>query len=126
MIECVPGDRNAHADLRKLQADHKRKKLRNRYNWNRIWMWFAEEVTPDNQILFCDTCNVAVHQLCYGIEKVPAGDYHCITCRHLGRDKGGRSKYLNKSKRMVMALPINCELCPISFSFLGEIQRCFG
>ena len=27
MIECVPGDRNAHADLRKLQADHKRKQV---------------------------------------------------------------------------------------------------
>ena len=33
---------------------------------------FDGEVTPENQIIFCDTCNVAVHQGCYGIEKVPS------------------------------------------------------
>jgi hypothetical protein len=60
------------------------------------------EVTPDNQILFCEACNVAVHQFCYGIERIPAGDYYCLACRYLGRDK------LDSAPA---PLPIRCELC---------------
>ena len=60
------------------------------------------EVTPDNQILFCEACNVAVHQVCYGIAQVPAGDYYCLPCHKLGRDR-----------RMAAPLPIACELCPL-------------
>lgn len=55
------------------------------------------EVTPENQILFCENCNVAVHQFCYGVEKIPAGDYYCPACKF----------NLDKS-----AVPeIFCELC---------------
>jgi len=73
------------------------------------------EVTPDNQILFCEACNVAVHQMCYGIDEVPEGDYYCIACRYLGRDK--MSKALSQRggdvKRVAPSpLPICCELCP--------------
>lgn len=73
------------------------------------------EVTPDNQILFCEACNVAVHQMCYGIEEVPEGDYYCIACRYLGRDKMSEalSQRGGESRRPAPSpLPICCELCP--------------
>lgn len=35
------------------------------------------EVTPDNQIIFCESCDVPVHQLCYGVEKIPSEVRNC-------------------------------------------------
>jgi hypothetical protein len=64
------------------------------------------EVSQKNQILFCESCNVAVHQGCYGIDSIPAGDYFCHACRYYGRDTKS-SKQVNKGP-----LPIMCELCP--------------
>ncbi|GKY91265.1 hypothetical protein MPSEU_000099100 [Mayamaea pseudoterrestris] len=71
------------------------------------------EVTPDNQILFCESCNVAVHQMCYGIDRIPAGDYYCIPCRYLGRDKTDQRRQEYGGPKLAAApLPIVCELCP--------------
>lgn len=34
-----------------------------------------------NQIVFCERCDVAVHQHCYGIATVPDGEWLCEPCR---------------------------------------------
>jgi hypothetical protein len=97
------------------------------------------EVTPENQILFCESCNVAVHQLCYGIEKVPDGDYYCIACRYYKRDRlmetmSNRQLTVKDasttSRTALDPLPICCELCPVrqgaytqsAFHFSSEIK----
>lgn len=38
------------------------------------------ESKPPNQILFCDGCDVAVHQKCYGVAKIPKEDWYCKDC----------------------------------------------
>lgn len=31
-----------------------------------------------NEMVFCDNCNICVHQACYGITNIPSGK--CLTC----------------------------------------------
>ncbi|XP_076056710.1 uncharacterized protein LOC143034484 [Oratosquilla oratoria] len=33
-----------------------------------------------NEMVFCDACNICVHQACYGITAIPSGSWHCRTC----------------------------------------------
>ena len=65
-------------------------------------------ITSDNQILFCESCNVAVHQKCYMIEKVPSGDWFCKVCRYFKRDLLPKDSNTRQFKPTIC-----CELCPI-------------
>jgi len=57
----------------------------------------------ENLIVFCDGCDVAVHQACYGgelLESVPEGEWRCSKCRAT-------------QKQTKRAKAIACELCPV-------------
>jgi hypothetical protein len=33
-----------------------------------------------NRIMFCDGCNAALHQACYGVFEIPEGHFYCDRC----------------------------------------------
>lgn len=35
----------------------------------------------NNEMVFCDSCNICVHQSCYGIQSIPSGEWHCSPCK---------------------------------------------
>ena len=63
---------------------------------SRCSVCFDEKNWKENPLVFCEGCNVVVHQACYGILKVPEGMWHCQTCE--------------SQERMAR---VRCELCPL-------------
>ncbi|KAK3400180.1 origin recognition complex subunit 4 C-terminus-domain-containing protein [Sordaria brevicollis] len=50
-----------------------------------------------NQIVFCDGCDKAVHRKCYGIARLPKGDWFCRECVEQGKDKEVKEKTVASS-----------------------------
>lgn len=49
----------------------------------------AEE--DEDQLIFCDGCNVSVHAKCYGVVTIPDGDWFCDRCVAVLREKSARA-----------------------------------
>merc|ERR1711892_1611408 len=62
----------------------------------------ASNIDP---LVYCDQCNLAVHKLCYGIEKIPEDDWFCNTCLYW-KKKRSKDPLVDPDSR-----PIKCILC---------------
>ncbi|XP_072040406.1 LOW QUALITY PROTEIN: protein Jade-3-like [Amphiura filiformis] len=40
----------------------------------------APDCEEGNEMVFCDNCDICVHQACYGIVKIPEGNWMCRAC----------------------------------------------
>merc|ERR1712216_102421 len=54
-----------------------------------------DTVYDSDAIIYCDKCDVGVHQSCYGVQEIPKGQWFCDPCR------------AKKDPRTLV-----CELCP--------------
>ena len=63
---------------------------------SRCSVCFDEKFWKENPLVDCDNCHLTVHQACYGIPKLPDGNWLCQTCE--------------SQERMTR---VKCELCPM-------------
>jgi len=57
----------------------------------------SPDAEDGNEMVFCDSCDICVHQACYGITVIPDGEWRCRPC---------------KSGKVQSQKSVSCELCP--------------
>ena len=62
---------------------------------------FALDGEDGNEMIFCDACDVCVHQACYGVQSIPEGDWLCRTCA-TGINKSSSSLIIGVLKYLVI------------------------
>ncbi|KAJ0403602.1 hypothetical protein ATCC90586_007871 [Pythium insidiosum] len=60
---------------------------------------FDGQSPESNPIIFCDRCDLAVHQRCYGVQRVPSNEFYCDRCR--------------PDETHDPAAEVYCQLCPL-------------
>ena len=68
-----------------------------------------QKETPNNTIVFCDNCNIAVHQECYGIIFIPPGPWFCRPCSQNTFSRALTRPY--------------CALCPETGQWCGPLKQ---
>lgn len=61
------------------------------------------ESEDTNDMIFCDSCNVCVHQACYGVATIPKGEWLCKACS-IGDEQA------------------SCVLCPVKGGALKRVR----
>ena len=77
-------------------------------------------------MVFCDKCNICVHQACYGIVSIPSGPWLCRTCAsnitpkcELCPSKGGAMKATKSGK---IWAHVSCALWIPEVS-IGDVEK---
>ena len=77
-------------------------------------------------MVFCDQCNICVHQACYGIADIPSGPWLCRTCSlgikppcELCPNKGGAMKSTRTGQKWAH---VSCALWIPEVS-IGDVEK---
>jgi PHD-finger/PHD-zinc-finger like domain len=115
-LECVPASWIIRADGRPTVQDEEEDKEGQE---DAVCMCCFDGTSLEgNRIMFCDGCNAAVHQACYGVQEIPDGDFFCDRCRAiqimadegLDDNESGPEHYFDPDRARDA---IKCCLCPM-------------
>jgi len=81
------------------------------------------EVTPHNRIVFCEGCEISIHQKCYGIKNIPYGHYYCRLCENDRNATAGSGESNGVAANLSSVV---CELCPRPGGAFKRLQHLYG